>query len=56
MNYRKVYCGSEHCPVSGNCARHVDNLEDVDFKRIILEDFDRDDECTKYDPILEDLQ
>lgn len=56
MNYRKIYCDSEYCPVSGNCARHVDNLEDVDSKRIILEDFDRNGECECYDPIVEDKQ
>ena len=60
MNYRKIYCDSEHCPVSGNCARHQSNLDidwdDEVWKKIILEDFDRDDECTKYDPILEDVQ
>lgn len=56
MTYDKIYCDSEHCPVSHNCARHVDNLKDVDFKRIIAEDFDRNCECTKYDPIQEDEQ
>jgi hypothetical protein len=55
MNYRKIYCDSENCPVSGNCSRHIDNLEDVDFKRIIAEEFDLNDECTNYDPIKEDV-
>jgi len=54
MNYRKVYCNSEHCPVSDNCFRHISSLVVEHHKKLILEEFDRDDECRSYDPIVED--
>lgn len=54
MNYRKVYCGSEWCEVSDNCARHLKNLVTDSWERLIVEDLDRDDECGSYEPIKEE--
>lgn len=53
MTYHKIYCDSEHCLVSDNCARHKSNV--LSDKPITTQPFDVDGECESYDPIEEEV-